>query len=722
MKQTNSFSAKLSLISAFLMILALFPVHSAEIDNFDREVVINAREQPVQRFVMELFGRINVPVVVAPEITGVVNGDFVGTVEQVFNKVSKAFYVSHYYDGAMVHVYPANKSERVFIKMSSSASDKVLANVNQLSLPDAQNTITKTDMGLFVAGSEKFRSQVKEIASALTKTRKPKPQVVVEEEEGDSFRMFKLRYAWAHDVEMEIGGQQVTVPGVASTLRTLIEPGVATMAGESKRQTIGQTLPKLKGQGLQTTDKLAQEASGNSRAVFTRESDGSTRIVADSLNNAVLIRDKPERLEAYAKLIETLDIEPKMIEIEATIIDMDTDRLRDLGINWRAQFEDGEALLGNGTDSDLALQPGSQITPSGVGGILSLVLGDEQRFISRIRALESQGAARIVSKPHVMTLSNVEALLDTNSTFFVRVQGQEEVDLFNVSVGTTLRVTPHVFDGPTGPSIKLLVYIEDGTTSERQVDNIPVIETSTINTQALVNVGESLLIGGLVREFKGSSVTKVPVLGNIPVLGSLFRSNTKTSSRIERMFLISPRINLRPNGQKPTRLSEPYLAGTEGEILVTGPSRLQDTQRALAARDDYFGVVEDLPAGGADVSLIPKRTAPKVERLDTIEIVPTKTIAEESPWQEVRTTKQAEVVEDTPLAESDVKVLVPAPSTATASTKFRMPLSEDEQWQTIPVKPASIEKPLRRTKVAPAARLAAPAPRLDEADGWSEIK
>jgi type III secretion protein C len=238
-------------------------------------------------------------------------------------------------------------------------------------------------------------------------------------------------------------------------------------------------------------------------------------------------------------------------------------------------------------------------------------MGGPTKFIARIRALESQGAARIVSKPHVITLSDVEAILDTTSTFFVRIAGDEEVDLFNVSVGTTLRVTPHVFDADDGPQIKLLVTIEDGSTSDRQVDSIPIIDRSTVNTQALIKAGQSLLIGGLVRESKSSTVRKVPILGNIPVLGALFRSNGTSSNRVERMFLITPRLV--GESSDVHTMNAPILSGTEGAILESVPLRSRNVDGALVRRDQTKPLPEPLPPVRSSVSLIPDEVAAAVE-------------------------------------------------------------------------------------------------------------
>ena len=142
-----------------------------------------------------------------------------------------------------------------------------------------------------------------------------------------------------------------------------------------------------------------------------------------------------------------------------------------------------------------------------------------------------------------MTLSNVEALYDTTKSFYVKVQGRNEVDLFRVEAGTTLRVTPHVFKEGNDVRIKLLVQIEDGDFDfERSVDTMPTVNRSAINTQALIMAGESLLIGGMTREKSSEGVTKVPFLGDIPVLGNLFKTTERGGEHKERLFLISPRL------------------------------------------------------------------------------------------------------------------------------------------------------------------------------------
>lgn len=593
--------------------------HAAEIPSFDKPISMAAREQPVNDFFAELFGHLGVPVKVDPGIVGTVNGDFQGTASNIYRDVEKAFQLTMYYDGSMAYIYSSDQLSDKIIPMSEHVGKMVLRNAKKMRVGDSLNKAVWSDMGLVVTGTERYRKQIESYSQALqgrtaTSAQKPVAQTAAPDE---VIKVFKLKYAWADDTTIVSGGQDLLVSGVATLLRTVVEAGMVgvSQVDEPKRSRLPRTEQGLRGQGLQSvgTEKPGN-ITGNAAlsqarhkkipsATGIKQPDDMTRtrIVADPLNNAVIIRDRPDRMQNYQELIDSLDIEPKMVEIEATIIDMDTDRLRALGIDWRLQGDDAQVLFGSAQATSGLLNSNPSAVADGLNGFTQNVLNSKAQFLSRIRALEQQKAARIVSKPHVMTLANVEALLDTTSTFFIRVAGREEVDLFNVSVGTTMRVTPHVFEQGGQSKIKLKIDIVDGNQALQQVDGIPVIDESTINTQAIINAGQSLLIGGLVREFKTSSVSKVPLLGSIPVIGTLFRNTTKNTSRVERMFLISPRLNTSAPAGK--RYSVPILSGNEEHILESGPARLEPALAGLASRDAAFPLRQSLPSGSGDVGL-----------------------------------------------------------------------------------------------------------------------
>jgi len=534
----------------------------------DRKVQLAAREQPIAAFLQDLFGLIDVPVSVSPAVKGAVNGTFNGEAEGIARSISRAFGLVMYYDGAVMHVYTAGEMGARTLPTTPAVADKVLRAAGEMRLADARNTLRTTRDGAVIAsGTRRFIEQVEELTRASQVSQVVQPPM--------GFKVFYLRYAWAHDVTVAFSGRQIIVPGVASIVRSLVtsSPRSPAMLGQQE-QLLRPTQPKLKGQGLGRnpnqpvlglsdanaqpgTADVLMAAYGGAAAGGGGGGNGlvlgdlqQVRIEADTRLNAIIVRDAPERLPYYEQLVQSLDVEPQSLEIEATIIDINTDKMRELGINWRGNIEKSSVLFGKGDASDLLLQPGgsvigSAITPIAQGGVISAVLGNAQQFVARISALQTEGAAKVVSSPQVVTLSNVEAVFDSSQTFYVRVAGREEVDLFNVSAGTLLRVTPHVFKDTQGVRIKLLVNLEDGSLSSERVDALPIVARSSINTQALIYEGESLLIGGLTRESSENGVEKVPLLGDIPVIGHLFKTQRESGGRTERMFLISPRLSQR---------------------------------------------------------------------------------------------------------------------------------------------------------------------------------
>ncbi|MEJ2612147.1 MAG: type III secretion system outer membrane ring subunit SctC [Candidatus Thiodiazotropha sp.] len=547
-------------LCSFLFFSA-FDLNAASIPNIDSDITIIAREQPISSFLQELFSQISVPVVVDESVKGTVNGSFDNiTAREIINKISKSFGLVRYYDGAVVYFYTSNKISRRIIPASRSISKRIVRAAADLDLIDQKNSIRKAvDGGVVVTGTRRFIEQIDELVYAAESGLKDYEPPV-------GFKVFYLKYAWAQDVTMTFAGKQVVIPGVATILRQLMNDLPQPYYVEYQDRMLKPVIPGLKGQGLDSvgqTDHVGlpdidrglvsvrnDSSQPNISPQLIQSSNGSAsrvRIQADPRLNAIIVRDSPDKMVRYQQLIESLDIEPQMLEIEATIIDINTDKLRELGINWRWQNNDDQVLFGSGdSELDMRLSPTGTITPSGKGGFISFVLGDNAKFISRINALEEQGMANVVSRPHVLTLSNVEAIFDTSSTFYVRIAGREEVDLYNVSVGTSLRVTPHVFKDDGVARIKLLVTIEDGSQSgDQQVDNIPVVSRSAINTQALIDAGESVLIGGMVREMSTDDVQKIPLLGDIPIIGNLFKDTVKKKAKMERMFLISPKLAVR---------------------------------------------------------------------------------------------------------------------------------------------------------------------------------
>lgn len=565
----------LRLSCALALASATPALHAAEPPFGDRKVNITARDQPAPDFLNQFFAASGLRVAVNGTVSGKINGRFSGMPADIWRQVASAFNLIAYYDGSVVTVYSANDVQSRTMSVAAGRAADLSGAVTRGRLSDGNNRVRITSAeSVLATGVPRFLDQVQQIASALPRTavRERPPVAAIAPGRAQpltpggidpyELRVFYLRYARADDTTLRTGDREVRVPGVATIVARVMGDGlpIGTVGGSYGAQQVRQSVPRLMGKGL---DSVAPDSS-RSTPYDNDEEDylglpgqepivvqaqpapqAGPRITVDPSLNAVIVRDRPENMPAYEGLVRSLDVAPQIVELEATIIDINVDRLRELGINWRFRSGDWGALFGG----DIVRRTGNPLTDSlNTGSVnrglsLSGIIGANNEFIARISALEEKGAAKVVSRPQLVTLSNVEAVFDRTRTFYVRVAGDRQVDLFNVTAGTVLRVNPHVLVDNGQPRIRMVVNVEDGALLDGTVDRIPVVERASVNTQALIAEGESLLLGGLTVNSDMDAETAIPVLGQIPVLGELFKSRSKRRQHVERLFLISPRIN-----------------------------------------------------------------------------------------------------------------------------------------------------------------------------------
>lgn len=566
---------------------------SGEVPLGGRAVDLTAREQPISQFLQNFYNQVGVPVVISSSVAGTINGVFRGPAAKIEADVSKAFDLVTYYDGGAAYVYTASQLSSRSFPISASASRRVDRAARQLGLIDGRNSLRATGDMLLASGSPRFLQQIDELARGGAQAEAASPTL--------QYRVFYLRYGWADDVNLTVGSRQVSIPGVASIIRAMVSSDPNERSGASARSEtlIPAAVPGLRGQGLATlgtpnsagpgyaseTGTLGMPLANEQTGIYSPLN--PVRIQADSRLNAVIVRDVAERMPAYEELVKALDVEPQLLEIEAAIIDIDTTRARDLGVNWRFDDGNGGIQFGRGPNAppgleDSNLVRGNTSPKSAAGLVASTIIGNGDYFAARLNALETEGVARVVSRPQIVTLSNIEAVFENTRDFYVRLAGERDVDLFNVSSGTTLRVTPHVTRDNNQTRIRMLVSIEDGALTNASVDNIPVVRRSALNTQAMIVEGQSLLLGGMTVQSDSTGSSKIPVLGSIPGLGNLFKVQSRESGRIERMFLITPRLasigSARTTAQSGLRYDAP-ASGFENAPLPPAPALPADRKK-----------------------------------------------------------------------------------------------------------------------------------------------
>ena len=372
--------------------------------------------------------------------------------------------------------------------------------------------------------------------------------------EGYGVMMFRLQNAWAVDKTYKFADTSYTVSGVATLLQQITgaaapsrQSGSAPALGgnESVPEIRPLAAPRRQAIGEQMKDEKSPQRKDQENQQNT-----NITILADERLNTVLIYDDRKLYSYYKKLIKSLDKKSELVEIEAMIVDVAKDHINDLGVNW--QVSKGRDAVGFGNFGESLVTAGTIALSGGLGGLGTALTSNLSGVLAQIKFLETKGESRVVSRPSVVTMDNLEAIINTSQRFFVRVTGFQDSSLYPVEVGTTLRVTPHIISRGTGslrdedPHIQIFVVIEDGAVDESEssrVDGLPRIQENKVSTQAVVEQGESLLIGGHIHTTTSDSITRVPILGHIPLLGYFFSSSRKIEKEFIRLFIIRPRVH-----------------------------------------------------------------------------------------------------------------------------------------------------------------------------------
>ncbi|MCU1780063.1 type III secretion system outer membrane ring subunit SctC [Pseudomonas sp. 14P_5.3_Bac1] len=376
---------------------------------------------------------------------------------------------------------------------------------------------------VLVSGPKRYIEQIKQFSS-----QRKSP------DEKQSVLSYPLKFANAGDRQIDYRGEKIVVPGVASMLRGLLEPratsSLSTLSPRPSSQPspITPNVPRLSnpmlGQMFGQTADPGQLASGATLTPRAPVSAGKIRVEADVRNNAVLIYDLPERQAMYRELITQLDVARKMVEIDAIILDIERSQLREFGVNWgNSHFS-----------SDMRMAPGSSS---------QLSIENRDRFFAKIRALEQRGLATMVSNPSVLTLENQPSVIDFNRTQYLTA-GTEVATILPITVGTSLQVIPRVITTRGTHQVHLMVDIEDGNFDESNPDRIgPDVRRGNVSTQAVMAEKRSLVVGGFHVTESTDKRNKVPLLGDIPLLGkALFSSSERQNNRRERLFILTPRV------------------------------------------------------------------------------------------------------------------------------------------------------------------------------------
>jgi general secretion pathway protein D len=429
---------------------------------------------------------------------------------------------------------------------------------------------------------------------------------------GEKSERLRLKTLIAHlDTPLEDGGDV--------QVRYLRYADAETIAGKLKEQV----------QGIQ------QQTAGAGQAAPAAPADRtSVTIWADTQTNALVVTAPPKIMRQVMNIVDRLDIRRAQVQVEAILVEVTADKSTELGINW---------LIDGTNDDDNIVPVGAFVQPVGGTSILDIARGinDPTTFTTGLlggtlgvgrfkdsgtnwaavlRAVSGDANTNIISTPSVVTLDNEEAEIKiAQEVPFITGQftntgaAQGSINPFQTiqreEVGTILKITPSINEGDA-----VLLKIEQEASSLAQGTSGAVdlvTNKRTISTSVLIEDGGIIVLGGLIEDQLREGVTKVPLLGSIPLLGELFKTRSVNKVKTNLMVFIRPTI-LRDGAQAAIVTNSKYnlmrnrQVETRGGKVMLMPKENQPTLPAIEELEGYAdpSAGRQTPAPNTDPRLI----------------------------------------------------------------------------------------------------------------------
>ncbi|MDD4943185.1 type IV pilus secretin PilQ [Rhodoferax sp.] len=314
-----------------------------------------------------------------------------------------------------------------------------------------------------------------------------------------------------------------------------------------------------------TTGTATGAATGNARLLSPRGS-----VIAEARTNQLFVTDIPSKLEQVQQLIAKLDIPARQVLIEARIVEASDTFGRSLGVKLGAadlraqQGGTGGYAIGGGNSVAFGTNYGNAVATTGAGGTvdltgnfvnlpaigqngynpasfaLSIFSSAANRFLNlELSALEADGKGKVVSSPRVVTADQIKALIEQGTELPYQVASSSgATSIAFRKANLRLEVTPQIT--PEG-NIILALDVNKDTVGQSTAAGF-AINTKHVQTQVLVENGGTVVIGGIFEMTETNSETKVPLLGDLPGVGNLFKSRSKVANKTEMLVFITPKV------------------------------------------------------------------------------------------------------------------------------------------------------------------------------------
>ena len=268
-------------------------------------------------------------------------------------------------------------------------------------------------------------------------------------------------------------------------------------------------------------------------------------ISVDKRNNQIILTETSEQIEKAKQIIEKIDKITPQVVIEARIVEANTNFTKDIGTEWQMSTSTDDAskyasiykdALGGSYGYNIAMS-----TPQETGSIginFARITGTPFILNAKLNAMEVQKKGKIISAPKIVTLDNKKATIKQGYEYPYTTLEDGETKTEFKDVDLQLEVTPHV---TADNKISLKVNIDKNDVYE-QTDDGPALSTKNVQTELLVNDGDTIVIGGIIQKSETLTKRQFPWLSQIPVLGWLFKAKSDIKSKNELLIFLTPRI------------------------------------------------------------------------------------------------------------------------------------------------------------------------------------
>lgn len=300
----------------------------------------------------------------------------------------------------------------------------------------------------------------------------------------------------------------------------------------------------------------------------------STRgnVTVDERTNTLLVQDLPEKLAEVRDLVTRLDVPVRQVLIDSRIVIARDDFTRELGVRYgfsgvqrngdRGLASVAGSLGGTSTINQSAIdnltqsgQPFPVAVPSlndrlgvdlGVAGPVSLafaILGDDYLLDLELSALQAEGRGEVLSNPRVITTDRREAnILQGRNIPYLESDEGGGLSVAFVEALLELTVTPQITPDNRVIMDLAITKNEEGASIQTTLGAQPSIDRREVDTQVLVNNGETVVLGGVFEQITGNDLDKVPFLGDLPFVGNLFRRTVRANDRLELLIFVTPKV------------------------------------------------------------------------------------------------------------------------------------------------------------------------------------